>query len=86
MKKFKAVKGRKHPKDNLLLYYGNPVEFKDVAKMCVFFMENEDNIYPPEEGFEGAEKFIKYIKETLNTRKLPNDKDYQLGKELVIND
>jgi|TARA_B100000085_G_C18446323_1_gene472929 hypothetical protein len=85
MEKFKIIKGRKHSKDRILLYNGKAVSFKDVAKMCIFFMINEDNVYN-KPWHKGAKKFIEYIQEVLNTRKIPNDKDYQLGKELVINE
>ena len=57
--------------DEILLYYDNPVSFEDVAVMCKFFMINEDKIYPPPR-FKGAEMFKEYIKEVLDTRKIPN--------------
>ena len=55
-----------------MLFNGIAVKFEDVAKMCLFFMKNEDNIYPPEKGFKGAELFKQYIKEVLD--KMGNEK------------
>ena len=83
MKKWNKVKGRKHPEDEILLYYDNPVSFEDVAVMCKFFMINEDKIYPPPR-FKGAEMFKEYIKEVLDTRKIPNKNKFQLNKNLTI--
>ena len=46
-------------------------------------MENEDNLYPPSEGYKGAEYFKEYIMETLKTRKVPSEKKYQTNKGLT---
>jgi len=46
IKKWERIKGKKHPKDEILLYYNNPVSFEDLGHMCRFFMMNEDKIYP----------------------------------------
>tara|TARA_B100001057_G_scaffold305780_1_gene305937 strand:+ start:742 stop:1011 length:270 start_codon:yes stop_codon:yes gene_type:complete len=80
VKKFKMIKGRKCEKDLILLYNDKAVAFEDVAMMCIFFMGNEDNLYPPSKGFQGAEKFKDYIKEVLETRRIPSDKKYQIKK------
>jgi len=63
-----------------MLFNGIAVKFEDVAKMCLFFMKNEDNIYPPEKGFKGAELFKQYIKEVLDTRDIPNNSMYDIKK------
>jgi hypothetical protein len=82
MKKWDKVKGRKHPEDEILLYYGKVVSFEDVAVMCKFFMMNEDKIYPPPK-FKGAGMFKEYIKEVLDTRELPDNDKFQLNKGLT---
>tara|TARA_R110002051_G_scaffold245832_1_gene305495 strand:+ start:163 stop:414 length:252 start_codon:yes stop_codon:yes gene_type:complete len=79
LKKWKLVKGKKHPKDEILLYYNKPVSFEDLAVMCRFFMINEDRIYPPPR-FKGAEMFKEYIKEVLDTRDMPNKNKFKLNK------
>ena len=80
MKRFEFVKGRKSPNDMIMLFNGLPVKFEDVAKMCLFFMKNEDNIYPPEKGFKGAKLFIEYMYEVLETRQIPKNKNYKIKK------
>ena len=60
MNRFQFVKGRKKENDMIMLFNGLPVKFEDVAKMCLFFMKNEDNLYPPSQGFQGAELFKNY--------------------------
>lgn len=80
MKKFEIRQGRKSKKDKILFYNGKAVKFEDVALMCIFFMANEDNLYPPSEGKLGAQMFINYITEVLETRKVPTDKKYAIKK------
>ena len=79
MEKFKTVQGRKHPEDKILLYNGLPVKFEDVALMSIFFMNNEDVLYPPPR-FKGAEMFKEYMREVLDTRKIPSDNKYKIKK------
>ena len=81
MSRFEFVKGRKSPKDHIMLFNGLPVKFNDVAKMCLFFMKNEDNLYPPEKGFKGAKLFKEYIMEVLETREIPQNKKYDIRKD-----
>ena len=83
MNKFKIIEGRKNEKDKILLYNGKPVTFVDVAIMCRFFIENEEAVYPPPR-YKGGQMFIDYIKEVLDTRKIPNNKKYQLDKTEVV--
>ena len=83
MSKFTFIKGRKKHNDVLILYNKLPVEMEDVAKLCLMFMKNEDNLYPPEQGFKGAQMFIDYMSEVLETRKIPKDSKYQIKKKLV---
>ena len=61
MDKWQVIQGRKSEKDKILLYQGKAVSFRDVAMMCIFFMENEDILYPPSRGLKGAEMFKDYI-------------------------
>jgi len=82
MKKFTFKKGRKKEGDLIMFYNNLPVKFSDVAKMCIFFMENEDNLYPPPR-FKGAQMFIDYMTEVLETRKIPKNSRYQIKKKLV---
>jgi len=80
MDKWQVIQGRKSEKDKILLYQGKAVAFRDVAMMCIFFMENEDNLYPPSKGLKGAEMFKDYIKEVLETRRVPTDSKYAIRK------
>ena len=43
---------------------------------------NEDNLYPPPR-FKGAQMFIDYMTEVLETRKIPKNSRYQIKKKLV---
>jgi len=83
MKKWEVLQGRKSKDDRMLKYHGSVVSFEDVAKMCIFFMRNEDVLYPPSNGYKGAQYFKEYIMETLETRKVPSSKKYQTNKELT---
>ena len=80
MNRFEFVRGRKSPKDIIMKYNGLPVKFEDVAKMCLFFMKNEDNLYPPSQGFKGAELFKNYIQDVLTTREIPKNSKYRIKK------
>ena len=79
-KRFEFVRGRKSPKDTSMLFNGVAVKFEDVAKMCLFFMKNEDNLYPPSQGFKGAELFKNYMYDVLETREIPKNKKYDIKK------
>ena len=85
MDKFVTKQGRKSKDDRILLYYGHPVTFKDVAKMIIFFMMNEDRVYN-KPWHKGAKMIIEYFEEVLKTREIPGDTKYKLGKGLVINE
>jgi len=78
--RFKFVQGRKSEKDVIMLFNGVAVKFSDVAQMCLFFMKNEDTLYPPEKGFKGAELFKIYIREVLDKREIPQDCKYDISK------
>ena len=78
--KFEYIKGRKKEGDRIMKFNGVAVSFQDVANMCIFFMNNEDILYPPEQGFKGAEMFKDYIKDVLETREIPTDSKYKIKK------
>ena len=77
--KFETIQGKKSEKDRILLYNGRAVAFEDVAKMCIFFIANEDNLYPPPKC-KGGQMFIDYITEVLQTRRVPTDSKYKIKK------
>ncbi len=79
MSKFKIVQGMKSDKDNILLYNGRAVAFEDVAKMCIFFIANEDTLYPPPR-YKGGQMSIDYMTEVLETRRVPTDSKYAIKK------
>ena len=79
MSKFEIIQGSKSEKDKILLYNGRAVAFEDVAKMCIFFMANEDNLYPPPR-YKGGQMFIDYMTEVLETRRVPTDSKYAIKK------
>ena len=79
MSKFKIIQGSKSEKDRILLYNGRAVAFEDVAEMCIFFIANEDNLYPPPR-FKGGQMFIDYMTEVLETRRVPTDSKYAIQK------
>jgi hypothetical protein len=83
IEKFKIIQGRKSPDDKILLFNNVAVAFEDVSAMICFFMDNEDTLYPPSRGFKGAEYFKEYIRETLDTRRIPSGKKYQTNKGLT---
>ena len=78
--KFEYIKGRKKEGDRIMKFNGVAVKFEDVANMCIFFMNNEDILYPPEQGFKGAEMFKDYIKDVLETREIPTNSKYKIKK------
>jgi len=80
MNKFETVSGRKSLEDKILLYYGHAVTFEDVALMCLFFVENEERLYPQKNGFKGGELFKEYIAKTFITGEVPKDSKYKPKK------
>lgn len=72
-------KGRKHPKDKIVLYNDIPMTFYDWILMGLQFFKNEDNIYPP--PAQGGKYLLKALIEicqlghmdttTLNRYKIP---------------
>ena len=83
MSKFRHIQGRKNEKDRILLYNGKAVSFEDIGIMCIFMMMNEENVYPKPK-YRGKDMFVDYMKEVLDTGKIPNQKKYQLGKKELV--
>tara|TARA_Y100001951_G_scaffold96755_1_gene95771 strand:+ start:75 stop:317 length:243 start_codon:yes stop_codon:yes gene_type:complete len=80
MNKFEVIPGKKSPDDKILLYYGHAPTFEDVAKMCLFFMENEERLYPQKNGYKGEKLFMEYIAKTFTTKQVPKDFKYKPKK------
>ena len=70
--------GKKHEKDRVVLINGHQITYKELAKICVIFTKNEDNIYPP--PAEGGQYFINFITECMDKRCVDDDtmKKYKL--------
>ena len=62
----KLRRGNKHPKDRIVLVNGHQITYKELAKICVIFAKNEDNIYPP--PAMGGRYFIDFLNECLDKR------------------
>ena len=80
MSKFKLIQGRKSPDDRILLYNDIAVTFEDVATMCLFFMENEERLYPQEKGLKGERLFMQYIAKVFTTKQIPQDAKFKTKK------
>ena len=80
MKKFEIVSGKKSLEDKILLYYGHAPTFEDVAEMCLFFMENEERLYPQKKGFKGEKLFMEFIAKTFITKQIPQDAKFKTKK------
>ena len=80
MSNFKFIQGRKSPDDRILLYNNVAVTFEDVAKMCLFFMENEERLYPKEKGLKGEKLFMQYIAKVFTTKQIPQDAKFKTKK------
>ena len=73
----KVLETRRIPKDNK---YDEESLPHDIAEMCIFFMRNEDNLYPPSRNFQGAKMFKRYIAKTIVHEKVPCDTEFQIKK------
>ena len=72
-KNIEIIHGRKKEIDRIILYNGKPVSFPELAELIIFFMENEDNLYP--NGL-GREMIKEYIRKVLDEGEVPNDSKY----------
>ena len=80
MSKFQFIQGKKSPDDRILLYNDVAVTFEDVATMCLFFMENEERLYPQEKGLKGERLFMQYIAKVFTTKQIPQDAKFKTKK------
>tara|TARA_B100000214_G_C23909554_1_gene600605 strand:- start:774 stop:1016 length:243 start_codon:yes stop_codon:yes gene_type:complete len=80
MSRFKLIQGKKSPDDRILLYNDIAVTFEDVATMCLFFMENEERLYPQEKGLKGERLFMQYIAKVFTTKQIPQDAKFKTKK------
>tara|TARA_R100000789_G_C2969659_1_gene140355 strand:- start:599 stop:829 length:231 start_codon:yes stop_codon:yes gene_type:complete len=62
----KLRRGKKHPDDRIVLINGHQITYKELAKICVIFAKNEDNIYPP--PAQGGQYFVNFLTECMNKR------------------
>ena len=60
-------RGNKHPKDKIVFINDHQITYKELAKICVIFCENEDNIYPPPQ-FKGGEMLREFLNECMINR------------------
>lgn len=63
--KFRVRRGRKGPQDQVLEWHTphgwQLIRLDDVAFIVEFLYRNEDRLYPRANGFQGGEKFLKYL-------------------------
>src|SRR5512142_2376954 len=63
-------KGKKSDNDLVLLWkvdgHYQPIHYDIVALMVAFFAENEDRLYPPEQGYQGREKFTSFVLDAIH--------------------
>jgi len=71
-------------KDDTGRYEVNGSPYKQVA-LTQYNPDMEDRVYN-KPWHKGAKMIIEYFKEVLNTREIPGDTKYKLGKGLVINE
>ena len=68
----KAKRGKKHPKDKVIFVNNHQMTYKELAKICIIFCENEDNIYPPPQ-FKGGEMLREFLNECMINRTVDNN-------------
>ena len=65
--KFRKVKGKKHPDDEILLVSTEgeeAVTMRDIAVMVVHKYYNEELLYPPPK-FEGGEMLMRFLRDCV---------------------
>ena len=74
----RAIRGKKHEKDIILLVNEHQITYEEVAKICVIFAKNEDNIYPP--PAKGGQYFIDFLNKCLEKREVTKEilKEFKL--------
>ena len=75
----KVKRGNKHPKDKIVFVNNHQITYEELAKICVIFCTNEDNIYPPPQ-FKGGEMLREFLNECMINRTVNEDtlKKYNL--------
>jgi hypothetical protein len=68
----KAKKGKKHPDDKVIFINGHQITYIELAKICVIFCKNEDNIYPPPK-FKGGDMTKEFLVECMERRSVDED-------------
>ena len=66
------LKGRKHPKDKVVLVNGHKVTFREWIEVFLQLCKNEDNIYPRPK-YLGRYKLIHFLHECLRADKVTNE-------------
>ena len=56
------------------------MEYPQIAEFLYEICHVEDNLYPPEVGLDGAQRFITYLNDAMKTRKIPDRKKYGFKK------
>ncbi len=76
-----AKKGKKHPDDVIVYVNGHQITFVELAKICVVFCKNEDNIYPPPK-YQGGDMLRAFLNECMARRSVDDItiKKYKLGE------
>jgi len=74
----KVKRGKKHPKDKIVLVNDHQITFEELAKICVIFCQNEDNIYPY--PAQGGQYLIDFLTECMEKRQVTENiiQKYQL--------
>lgn len=66
-------KGTKGPEDIIIKYNELPITFKEIGQILLMLWENEDKLYPPSDGFQGAKMSLNFINELFDTRTMTDD-------------
>jgi len=77
----KVKRGNKHPKDRIVFVNNHQMTYKELAKICVIFCMNEDNIYPPPK-YQGGDMLRAFLNECMARRSVDDItiKKYKLGE------
>ena len=64
--KLEYGKKNKYGLDIILFWNGFAVSMVELGIACGFIYRNEERIWPPSNGFEGGEKFKRFINDCMN--------------------
>jgi len=75
----KVKRGNKHREDKIVFVNNHQMTYEELAKICVIFCTNEDNIYPPPQ-YKGGEMLREFLNECMINRTVTKDilKKYNL--------